>query len=528
MHTWRGFAVALIAAVALGFPAGARAESPGSTAPPSPPSAPAAPGAPAQATDEILADLPVGAADVTGSDRDLGSTGNEVAVITQEGDAAPSVLKLRTDNPHDADALADHLDALPGVVAAQNQRVRTLDGVAEPLFGSQWNLPMVGAPDAWSRSQGAGAVVAVIDTGVDAGHPDLAGRVLPEIDLLPGVTPTQEETYHGTAVASIVAGAVNNWGLTGVAPEAQILPVAALDPTGVGDSTTVAQAIIASADAGARVINLSLGGPDRDPVLDRACAYAFSRGAVLVAAAGNSRSDGNEVQYPAASPDVLAVASVDSAGSPSTFSNTGRHIDLAAPGQDVLTAVPGGGHDTQSGTSFATPHVAAVAALVASANPALSAPQIASTLRLTAQDDPSGNGRDNRLGHGIVRADRAVNAALSLRGPALPAQPRLRLRQFNAAPEPGHPGVETGFTVMVQARFTDHAWRGYPIQTPVRIQFRPSGSRKYRTVAHVVSNPDGWVSWRGIPPKSGRWRAKVRQPNGRWATSKADALKVRR
>ena len=105
--------------------------------------------------------------------------------------------------------------------------------------------------------------------------------------------------------------------MAGVAPQATILPISALDPAGYGDSSTVARGIIAAADAGARVINLSLGGPDRDPVLDEACAYAFAKGAVVVAAGGNSYLTGNQVQYPAASPNVLAVASVDRTGNPS-------------------------------------------------------------------------------------------------------------------------------------------------------------------------------------------------------------------
>jgi subtilisin family serine protease len=130
------------------------------------------------------------------------------------------------------------------------------------------------------------------------------------------VTPLPEQNGHGTRVASLIAGALNQVGMAGVAPGATILPVAALDPSGVGDSSTVARAIIAAADAGARVINLSLGGPGRDPVLDQACRYAFTKGAVLVAAAGNSYQSGNQVQYPAASPNVLAVASVDGAGNP--------------------------------------------------------------------------------------------------------------------------------------------------------------------------------------------------------------------
>jgi type VII secretion-associated serine protease mycosin len=473
--------------------------------------------------------LPVPARDVTDTDESLRSTRNEVSVLSDDGAGTPTVTKLRADSPAAAVELASQLDAQPGVVAAPTTRLRAFEAVnPEPLAPSQWNLPMVGATDAWAFSQGAGVVVAVIDTGLDAAHPDLAGRVLPEIDLLPEVTPAPEQNGHGTRVASLIAGSLNGGGMAGVAPQATILPISALDPAGYGDSSTVARAIIAAADAGARVINLSLGGPDKDPILDQACAYAFTKGAIVVAAGGNSYLNGNQVQYPAASPNVLAVASVDRTGTPSGFSNTGPHIDIAAPGEGILAALPGGGYDEESGTSFAAPHVAAAVALVLAANPALTSAEAASVVQMTAADDASGNGRDDQLGQGIVRADRAVATALTLTSAGLPANARVRLRGFNALGEPGRRGHATTFTVQVQARFPDSTWRPDPIPTLVRFEFRPSGSRKYRQVAVVASGPDGRATFSAVPPRSGKWRARVQQANGRWTVSGADFLKVRR
>jgi subtilisin family serine protease len=485
--------------------------------------------APAPAQPSIdLGPLPVEAIDVTRSDTSLRSTVAEVTVLVQDGDDPPTVSKLRADSPAEAVELAEHLDDQPGVVAARTTRLRALGVNGEPMAPDQWNLQLVGAPDAWDVTQGAGVTVAVVDTGLDVSHPDLDGRVLPEIDLLPDVTPLPEQNAHGTRVASLIAGALNGVGMAGVAPQASILPVAALDPSGVGDSSTVAAAIIAAADAGARVINLSLGGPDRDPVLDQACAYAYSKGAVLVAAAGNSFQFGNEVQYPAASPDVVAVASVDATGTPSAFSNTGPHIDIAAPGQDVLAAVPFASYDRENGTSFATPHVAAAAALVAAANPALSAAQIISAVTLTAQDDVSGNGRDDQLGYGIVRADRAVAAALSMQASDLPAGARLRLRGLDALPEPGHRGQVTTVRVVVQARYPDRSWRPDPLPALVRFEFKPTGSRKFRQQGVVASGPDGVAVLQVPSTRSGIWRAKVRQPTGKWSASNIDRLRVRR
>jgi len=511
--------VAAFALLAGMSPAAADPADPGL---PSPPDA-SSPGLPERVV------LPVPAHDVTDSDESLRSTLNEVSVIVDNPSGAPTVTKLRADSSADATELAADLDAQPGVTAAPTTRLRAFEAPnPEPLAPSQWNLSMVGATDAWTMSQGAGVIVAVIDSGVDATHPDLAGRVQGEIDLLPEVTPAPEQNGHGTRVASLIVGSLNAVGMAGVAPQATILPISALDPAGYGDSSTVARGIIAAADAGARVINLSLGGPDQDPVLDQACAYAFAKGAVVVAAGGNSYLTGNQVQYPAASPNVLAVASVDRTGNPSGFSNTGPHIDLAAPGEAVLAAVPGAGYTEESGTSFAAPHVAATLALVLSANPALSSAEAASVVQLTAVDDVSGNGRDDQLGQGVVRADRAVATALAMTASGLPASARVRLRKFNALGEPGHRGTATTFTVQVQARYPDGAWRIDPVPTLVRFEFRASGSRKYRQVAVVASGADGRAILQAVPPRNGKWRARVQQANGRWTASGTDFLKVRR
>ena len=487
------------------------------------PSTPTAVGLP----DEVT--LPVPAQDVTDSDTSLRSTHNEVSVLMDDGSGTPTVTKLRVETAGQAAELVADLNDQPGVVAAATTRLRAFEAVnPEPAAGAQWNLPMIGATDAWATSQGAGVIVAVIDTGVDGTHPDLAGRVLGEIDLLPEVTPAPEQNGHGTRVASIIASSLDGQGMAGVAPQATILPVSALDPAGYGDSSTVARAIIAAADAGARVINLSLGGPDQDPVLDQACAYAFAKGAIVVAAGGNSFLDGNKVQYPAASPNVLAVASVDRTGTPSGFSNTGPHIDVAAPGEGVYAAIPGGTYTEESGTSFAAPHVAAALALVLAANPALSAAEAASVVQLTAADDLSGNGRDDQLGQGIVRADRAVAAAVTTVPSGLPAASKVRLRSFNALGEPALRGRATIFTVIVQARYPDRVWRRGPVPTLVRFEFKPSGSKRYRQVAFVTSGADGRAQMQAVPLRTGTWRARVQQPDGRWTASGTDFLKVRR
>lgn len=479
---------------------------------------------------ELVEDLGASAQDVTDDDGSLRGTADEVVVMTTGADGSPEVTKLRAGSALGAEQLAEQLDRHPDVIAAPNSRLSAFGLLdTEPLAGRQWNLGLVAAPVAWATSQGAGVVVAVVDTRIDASHPDLADRMLRGIDLLPQATAAGSDTNgHGTAVASIIAAGLNGWGMAGVAPRARILPITALDPAGFGDTATVARGIIAAADAGARVINLSLGGPDRDPVLEKAVAYAWSKGVVLVAAVGNSRHLGNPVQYPAATGNVLGVGSVDRTGAASYFSNTGAHVDLVAPGEEVIAAMPDGGFDPVSGTSFAAPHVSAALALVAAANPGLTAAELVRVVELAAQDDPSGNGRDPQFGRGIVRPDRAVVAARTAGAPAAaPVAPRLRLVSLDARPEPLKRGRVATVRVKVQARRADGAWRIDRRPTLVRFEYRAIGSRTFRAVAKSTTI-DGWATVRVRPWSSGSWRAYIRQVDGTWSRSGADYLPVRR
>ncbi len=314
--------------------------------------------------------------------------------------------------------------------------------------------------------------------------------------------------------------------MAGVAPGATILPVEALDPMGLGDTSTVARGIIAAANAGARVINLSLGGPDRDPVLDRACAYALSKGAVVVAAGGNSFADGNLPQYPAASPGVVGVASVDASGSASLFANSGGYIDLAAPGENVVAAAPGG-YSRGTGTSFAAPQVAGTFALMIAANPRLRPGALITLARRTAQDDRTLDGVDVEVGYGVVRADRAVTAAAALRSKPYLATTRARVRTLNATPEPLRKGRSATVTARVQLRDPKGVWYSSAFPALVRFEFKAKGKKKYRRVA-VAAAPAGVAQIRHNPKKSGRWRAFVLQANGSWTKSKVDYVRLRK
>lgn len=250
----------------------------------------------------------------------------------------------------------------------------------DPLLGRQWHLERIGAPRAWAWSTGRGVTVAVVDTGVacEDRPPFSRGTDLAQTWCLPGFSIIDskpggsDDNGHGTHVAGTIAQSTNNGvGGAGVAFHARLLPVKVLDARGSGTTIQVADGIRFAADSGAHVINLSLGGARASRIMQDAIAYARSKGAVVVAAAGNN---GRYVEYPAAFDGVIAVSATDATDALAKFSSRGKQVDLAAPGVQVLqqTICDGGKNRceqfaTLSGTSMASPHVAGAAALLMSA-----------------------------------------------------------------------------------------------------------------------------------------------------------------
>ncbi|UAB96204.1 VCBS repeat-containing protein [Dactylosporangium vinaceum] len=283
--------------------------------------------------------------------------------------------------------------------------------------GLQNYLNTVRLPQAWDRSMGgADQVIAVVDSGVDGQHPDLSGRVLAGYNAITnaniGAGVNSDDYGHGTMVAGIAAAGTNNGvGVAGAAWNARVLPVKVLDNNGNGYDSDIAEGIIWAADHGAKVINLSLGGPGDAQVLHDAVTYATNKGALLVVAAGN---DGNStVQYPAAYPEVLAVAATDGAGKVTDFSTYGDWVDVAAPGFGIVsTGVPQGANEyfIGDGTSFAAPIVSGVAALMRTNNPALTPAQLIATIKGTARD-AGPRGLDPYYGAGVLDAYAATGGA---------------------------------------------------------------------------------------------------------------------
>jgi serine protease len=293
--------------------------------------------------------------------------------------------------------------------------VHALDALTgtDTYRGSQWDLTKINVPTAWRTSTGAGVTVAVVDTGVDVTHPDLAGQVLPGADLVAGTTGVSADPNgHGTHVAGTIAAAAGNGiGVAGIAADARILPVRVLGSDGSGMMSTVASGITWAADHGAQVINMSIGSTAQVSAVTNAIAYAQGKGVVVVAAAGNNRSSGSPTNYPAADPGVIAVAATDSTDSYSSYSNQGSYVDVAAPGTSILSTVPTtmGGYAYYSGTSMASPHVAAVAALLKTYNPTLGPEQVERALETSAVDLGAA-GRDSDYGYGRIDAAAALAA----------------------------------------------------------------------------------------------------------------------
>jgi type VII secretion-associated serine protease mycosin len=288
---------------------------------------------------------------------------------------------------------------------------------SDPIKGTPWALQRIVPDQLWADTKGKGVKVAVIDTGVDIVNAQLKGGAVANGKdyLSKSGNGKTDKVGHGTKVAGIIAARkLEGTGFIGIAPEATIIPIRQNDDQGSGNVRTMIEAIMWAANAGADIINISQDTaskmpPEVDAAFRAAVKYAQDKhDALIVAAAGNNGADGKiKETYPAAYEGVLAVAASDRNNARAPFSQSGKFVGVAAPGIDMVSTVPVGGHCVDQGTSFAAPYVSGVAALIRAKHRDWSYKQVITQIEQTA--DRTKSGRDNFVGWGVVDPAAAVN-----------------------------------------------------------------------------------------------------------------------
>jgi len=345
--------------------------------------------------------------------------------------ASRATGRLSVEAHSSIDSLVSELGSLEGVVSVSGEKPARIKFTPnDPEIPDQWALEAVNAYNGWDLTLGSHeVVVGVLDTGIDWDHPDIEDNIwtnsqgyhgynfvddnwFPMDDNVNGYDDDGNYvaniyTYHGTHVAGIVGAAIDNTvGIAGLA-QVRLMAVKVMNDSGEGTDSMVASGIRWAVDNDAHVIVMSLGVDGMSVPLENAANYATSRGVVLVAAAGNNGE--SVLSYPAAFPNVIAVGATDSGDNRAEFSNFGTGLDVVAPGVQIYSTQGGGSYQYLSGTSAAAPHVAGVAALMLSVNPALTPAQVGNFINETARD-VSRVGYDSWTGWGVVNAFGAVEA----------------------------------------------------------------------------------------------------------------------
>jgi subtilisin family serine protease len=297
--------------------------------------------------------------------------------------------------------------AQPEVEFAELDRLYQPDDVIpdDPNYPTEWHLPRISTPSAWSRTTGSSnVVIAILDTGVDPNHSDLGAKLVGGWNFYNNNSDTSDVSGHGTAVAGTAAASTNNsLGVASVAWGCRIMPIRISDPNGMGSSTAMANGLTWAADRGARVANISYAATTSSTV-SSAARYFKRKGGVVIVSAGNSGTFSTSAD----NPDIITISGTTSTDDLASWSNRGNYIDLAAPGVSILTTNRGGGFGSWSGTSFSAPLVAGAAALLLSANASLSPSQLEDALEQSA-DDLGDPGWDTNFGSGRLNVAEAIN-----------------------------------------------------------------------------------------------------------------------
>jgi subtilisin family serine protease len=471
----------------------------------------------------------------------------------------PRLRAVELDPDLQRDHFATALRQLPGIAYVDGLETRrfhaepALVAVFRPGLPYEWQYVATRAnevPEAVLHAA-AGFKIAVVDTGADVTHPDLAAKSPETWDVVRRRAPVADLEGHGTFVAALAAGSVSNGeGIAGFGGDARLLVVKASGNEGMFTDVDEAAAIVYAVDHGAKVINLSLGGEGTSELEQQAVRYASSRDVLLVAAVGNEYDAGNPIEYPAALLQPpgskgqggvgLVVGATTMAGRRAHFSNTGTHLSLAAPGENVFGAVAAGSkaahwpryalpgsakglYGWSSGTSFSTPQVTGAAALVWAANPQLSAAQVAGLLKATA----SGRGAWNpSLGYGVLNVAGAVAAATG-QSVAERVQAGSWLRVTLARTGSGR-GRASRRPRLRAVRLSAWLRTSTPTVSPAHrvVSLEVLGRRGWRRLARTTTRSGGNVRWT-VGLRRGSYRLRVTY-GGRWDLRQtARVLRVR-
>jgi len=360
------------------------------------------------------------AADTPAQEQALAATG---AVRVKALPAVHAAVVLA--DPADAQALARD----PRVLRVESDPIASAQVLRMPRNAFAlaaetvpWGVRRIRANRVWDRDHdqaldpggdaGAGVKVAVVDTGIDLSHPDLAPNIAGGYNAIDPSASPADDNGHGTHVAGIIAAAANGTGVIGVAPRVALYAVKVLDSRGNGYYSDIIAGIAWCIEHDMQVINLSLGGYEDVPILHDAIAQAAARGIVITAAAGNDGPGDDTVEYPAKYSEVIAVAAAGVARTLTDYSSRGPEVALVAPGDDILSTFPGNAYQTLSGTSMATPHVSGAAALVIGAG-VTGADAVRARLRQAADHLAVNHLTTAPHGYGQVDAEKAVRGGES-------------------------------------------------------------------------------------------------------------------
>lgn len=504
-------------------------------------------------------------------EQEVEQTGNPVVAVVQDGDS----LRVRTidaDSPAEAREAAEDLRRDDDVVSiGVNQKVRSLGDDARPYavkggaaaVTPNYQLSITGARQAWTLGTRT-IKVAVLDTGVFAGHPELKGRVLSGREILTegprtGKPGTIDDDGHGTHVAGIIGAAANDTDskgnpspIDGFAQHVQILPVKVLNRGGEGWTSDFTKGVIWAVDQGAKVLNLSLGGRQGDPNLRAAIRYARSKGVVVVAAAGNDGA-GAPISYPAAYPETISVAATSRSDYWASFSSVRNDVDISAPGHEIVSLAPHFAptpYAYMSGTSMAAPAVTgSIASLMSSG---ITGNQAYGALVASAKDVAGGRlgisfGTDAFTGAGRINVAAATKPAISFFGSVgrtytAGASARMQVRVSHLGRPLGNRLVtvrtSTGRTVNVRTGANGQAAFNVALLRGTTVEARSAGVAARRTTFAKVQ-PNARVRLRKYSASSQRTYRKVRltvarparqkvvvqvRTGGRWKTVKKARL----